>query len=551
MMVQCACFANVIFRTFSSQLHDAGNNVVVVSVDFQVKNGEHMSAMEGKGRSSAPHIVWTNAEVLDIVWPPSVDIMGFDGLPSGYKGYTSDFSVFYKLRILNRESPISYDMSYVVCNDSCIPKRESGDLVLNAALTDEEVTGINWNQSDTPSQDLSLLLMIIFGLLGGLILNCMPCVFPVILMKIFALVKISSTQKQSVRIHGLSSALGVVSVFIFLGTTLTVLRPVVSGLGWGFHMQNPLVVYAMLIIFLACSLHFWGLLKLNIRGLPRIKIPAQSGYVMSFFSGALSALTSSACVGPLSGVAVAGALLNSSMVCSLAIFTAIGIGASIPFICVAAFSHVVEKLPKPGRWLSILEEFMGFAMLLSCAWPIWILLSQISQVRFVLVIMCCIGATMFVWLLKKLGRSKRLAYIALTGICANVITGGYYASSSQRIHSEIQWIDYSDKILDDAKIWKAAIFLDFTASWCLNCQFNETVFDDEDIILEFKKRNIKAVKCDWTNRDEQITRLIREYGAAAVPLYIYYPGNGKDFIVLPSILTKQTILDAFAKGDAR
>jgi thiol:disulfide interchange protein DsbD len=511
-----------------------------------------MSALEGKGRSSAPRIAWTNAEVLDIVWPPSVDIMGLDGLPSGYKGYTSDFSVFYKLRILDQAAPVSYDVSYVICNESCIPKQESGKLIRNAALTDDEVSGIKWNQSDTPSQDLGLLLMIILGLLGGLILNCMPCVFPVILMKIFAFVKISNAQKQSVRIHGLSSMLGVISVFVSLGTALTALRPAVSGLGWGFHMQNPLVVYSMLVIFLACSLHFWGLLRLNIRGLPRIKIPVQSGYVVSFLGGALSAFASSACVGPLSGVAVAGALLSGSAVRSLAIFMAIGIGASAPFICVAAFPRIVSKLPKPGKWLSTLEEFMGFAMLLSCAWPIWILLSQISQVRFVLVIMCCIGAAMFSWFLKKPRKNKIPTYIALAGICASVMAGGYYASSApQSTHAEIQWVDYSDKTLDDAKIWKAAIFLDFTASWCLNCQFNETVFDDEDIIFEFQKRNIKAVKCDWTNRDERITKLIREYGAAAVPLYVYYPGDGKDFIVLPSILTKQIILDAFAKGDAR
>jgi thiol:disulfide interchange protein DsbD len=544
-MVPYACLASVTFRTLFDQ------PIVIVSADFHVKDGEHMSALEGKGRSSAPRITWTNAEVLDTVWPPSVDIMGLDGLPSGYKGYTSDFSVFYKLRILNRDTPVSYDVSYVVCNESCIPKRESGDLVLNAALTDEEIADIKWNQSDTPSQDLNLLTMIILGLLGGVILNCMPCVFPVILMKIFALVKISNEQKQSVRVHGLSSMLGMISVFVSLGATLTALRPAVSGLGWGFHMQNPLVVYAMLIIFLVCSLHFWGLLKLNIRGLPRIKIPAQSGYVVSFLGGAIGALASSACVGPLSGVAVAGALLSSSAMRSLAIFTAIGVGASAPFLGIAIFPRIISKLPRPGKWVSTLEEFMGFAMLLSCVWPIWILLSQISQARFVLIIMCCIGATMFAWLLKKLGRKKNFAYVTLTGICVSIIAGGYYASSPQRTHTEIQWVDYSDKVLDDAKIWKAAIFLDFTASWCLNCQFNETVFDDEDIILEFQKRNIKAVKCDWTNRDERITKLIREYGAAAVPLYVYYPGDGKDFIVLPSMLTKQTILDAFAKGDAR
>jgi thiol:disulfide interchange protein DsbD len=158
---------------------------------------------------------------------------------------------------------------------------------------------------------------------------------------------------------------------------------------------------------------------------------------------------------------------------------------------------------------------------------------------------------MFAWLMKRIGGNKIRRYMALSGICVSVITGGYCVTHSRPSRPEICWVDYSDKILDDAKIWKAAVFLDFTASWCLNCQFNESVFEDAEVVFEFQRRNIKAVKCDWTNRDEKITQLIREYGAVAIPLYVYYPGDGKDFIVLPSILTKQSILDAFAKGDAR
>jgi thiol:disulfide interchange protein DsbD len=545
-------FADVTFRTASGRPCDAGGFVVVVAADFPVKNGEHMSAEEGKGRGSAPRITWTNAETLDVVWPPYVDIMGFDGLPSGYMGYLKNFSVFYKLRILNKEVPVTYDVSYVVCNESCIPRQESGVLVLNEALSDSEAENINWNHPEPMSESSSLLWMLIFGLLGGLALNCMPCVFPVIMMKIFTLIKISDKSKQSARIHGLSSLLGTVSVFVSFGAILGALRPTDSGLGWGFHMQNPLVVYALLLIFLACSLHFWGIMKINLRGLPRMKTRIQNGYIASFLSGMFGGLASSACVGPFAGVAIASALFSGNAVRALSIFLAIGIGAGLPFLGVAIFPQIVNRMPKPGKWLSTFEEFMGFAMLLSCAWPIWILLSQISQIRFVLVVMCCIGVAMFAWILRKFGRSKRLAYVALVGICASALTGGYYvASTPHRKHAEICWIDYSDKILDDAKVWRSSIFLDFTASWCLNCQFNETVFEDEEIALEFQKRNIKAVKCDWTNKDERITKLMKEYGAIAVPLYIYYPGDGKDFITLPSALTKQSLLDAFAKGDAR
>jgi thiol:disulfide interchange protein DsbD len=524
---------------------------VVVAADFEVQDGEHFSAMEGKGRGGAPRITWKNAEVLDIVWPQSVDIAGPDGLPSGYKGYTSSFSVFYKLRILDKDSPVSYDMFYVVCSNSCIPQHKAGVLALNEMLTQEDLDGINWSNVEKPSDAQSgFLLVLLFGLLGGVILNCMPCVFPVILIKIFTLMKVSDGMRRNIRIHGLASLLGMVSVFVILGTILSVLRPAISGLGWGFHMQNPIVVYLMLLTFFACSLHFWGLLKFSISGLPRVKLEVNNKYVMSFLSGALGGLASSACVGPFSGVAIASALLNSSFAQSIAVFTAIGIGAGVPFLGLSIFPGIINKLPKPGKWLATFEEFMGFAMLLSCTWPIWILLSQISPAKVMLVISCCIVISLFAWLLNRFGSSRIFRGVALAGICISVLSGGYLTSGSKSNKEEIPWISYSDKVVDDAKAWGEAIFLNFTASWCLNCQFNETAFEDDDIIFEFQKRKIKAVKCDWTNKSDKIADMIKEYGAAAVPLYVYYPGKGKDFIVLPSILKKQTLLDAFAKGDS-
>ncbi|MDR3224302.1 MAG: thioredoxin family protein [Holosporales bacterium] len=546
LLLVVSCFADLTAKGVVLRGSFVDNGVVVVAAEFRIDNGGHVTAPVAKGKSIAPKFSWQNARVMGELWPDPVDVLNSDGGISGYKGYDRDFTVFFKLEVPEGVSSVEYGLSYVVCGDACIPKQEDGTLELDGSLSTEEIRDIQWPVK-TEMPDFFVVLLL--GLLGGLVLNLMPCVFPIISIKVFSIVRSAQSEPATIRRHAITFFLGTVSVFVCLGAILIALRQTVSGIGWGFYMQEPAFVFTMLLIFLFCGLHFFGLIKLNLPTLKRMKLSIKSGYATSFCSGIFGGLASSSCVGPFSGVAVAGALFFNNTFQSLSIFTAIGVGLGFPFLLIAFFPELIRRIPKPGEWLASFEEFMGFGMLFSCIWPLWVLMSQIRTSGVIVAIASCIAISMFFWLMQKMGQSKFMKAVAFTGLGVSIFFGFCEMVPSCNVEKGISWIEYSDKIFDDAKVEKAAMFLDFTASWCMNCQFNERLFDDEDVIDGFMKSGIKAIKCDWTNRNEIVTNLLKEHGGAAVPFYVYYPGNGKDFVVLSTMLTKRALLEAISGND--
>jgi thiol:disulfide interchange protein DsbD len=508
-----------------------------VSFDFEVGDGEHLTAPVGKGKSIAPNISWENAEVVDVFWAKSEQLLDSDGQKSGYWGYSSNFSILYHLKAMNKK-PIKYHLSYVTCGDSCVPSQSDCTLELNGTLSNEEIRSVITLEQSS-ALEFNFLIMIFCAIIGGLIMNCMPCIFPIISIKIFSILKSARAKKNEVRKQCIYFSAGTVSIFLLLGIIFASLRQVITNIGWGFYMQNPICVFILLIVFLLCSLHFFEILHFELFKINKIKVPVKNTYIASFFNGVLCGIVSSSCVGPFVGIAVAGAILYGNFIQSIVILASFGIGLSLPFLLLSIFPGFVNKIPKPGAWLILFKKLMGFAMLFSCIWPIWILMSQISNLDVVCTIFSIISVAMFCWILKQV---KSLKIIPITGLLLSLLGGIYNLIPNSSEHESIMWKDYSDEIFDNAKLEKLPIFLDFTASWCLNCQFNERLFNDHDIVEYFNKNKIIAIKCDWTNRNMKINTLMREHGAVAVPLYVYYPGNNKNYVILPSMLTKASLL---------
>ncbi|MDR2598377.1 MAG: thioredoxin family protein [Holosporales bacterium] len=531
--------AGVSFRTSAKDLSSLPSGELFVAADFQVKIGEHLSAPVGKGKQSAPRIVWKNAEVLEVFWPEHTGISDTDGTASGYFGYTNDFSLLFALRILDPSKPIEYDMTYVSCGDACVPYISSGTLLLNGLLLSEEIEKIV-GPSEIPFENF--VIAILLGILGGLILNCMPCVFPIISIKLFSIAKTATGSKKGIRRHGISVSMGIILTFLTLGIILLILRQSIGGIGWGFYMQSPTFVFCILLIFLLCGLNFFNLLHLKIPvSIKPTILPLDRAYVGSFASGVFGAVSSAACVGPFAGMAVASALLYGSPLQSCCIFSAIGVGSAIPFLLISLFPGCLNLFPKPGRWLSIFKEFMGFAMLFSCVWPIWTLLTQIDVENVVLILMSLIATAMFFWILNQSKDSKFFTALAASGLICSVVFGLFVSTNNNEVDGII-WENYSDEKFDNAIAENRPIFLNFTASWCINCQFNRRVFKDQEIVGAFKRDNILAMQCDWSRRDGKVTQLLRKYGAAAVPLYVYHPSGYTNYKILPNILTKNNVL---------
>jgi thiol:disulfide interchange protein DsbD len=314
-------------------------------------------------------------------------------------------------------------------------------------------------------------------------------------------------------------------------------------IGWGFYMQSPPFVFCILLVFLLCSLNFFNLLHLRIPIVVKpSKLPLKRAYLGSFASGVFGAVASAACVGPFAGVAVASALLYGSPNQSCCIFTSIGFGSAIPFILMSLFPGCLNLFPKPGRWLAVFKEFMGFAMLFSCVWPIWTLLTQIAVENVIIILLSLIATAMCFWGLNQAKDSKFFTALFIVGLICSVGIGLLASTKDDEIEGII-WENYSDEKFDNAVAAKRSVFLNFTASWCMNCQFNYRVFKDKEIIDAFKRNNILAIKCDWSRHDERVTQLLKKYGAAAVPLYVYHPAGYTGFKILPNILTRNNVLE--------
>jgi thiol:disulfide interchange protein DsbD len=538
---------DVSFRTSARKDDIQGQGVFFVAVDFSVQSGEHLYAPMGKGRQMSPSVSWGNAQVIDVHWPEHEQIREQDGSDSGYFGYRNDFTVLYKLRVIDKSKPITYELFYVSCGESCVPIRSSGVLELNGLLPNDEIKKCT-GSAGTAAPSVHLL-MILIGFIGGLILNFLPCVFPIVAMKAFAIVKSVKSGRRAIRSQGLAVSCGTITTFLALGIVLLTIRDCSPGVGWGFYMQNPISVLLLFFGFVASALHFFDMMRIGFRGIARSRLQSSSPLIGSLISGAFGAFSSAACAGPFAGLAVSSAVLaDQSFLYSALIFMAIGAGVAAPFILISVYPGIVKMLPKPGRWLETFREFMGFAMLLSSVWPLWILISQVGSERAMLVVVCAIVLAMLSWMANKMV-SKRGMTIAMTGAVVAISASVYVVRYKDNEVNKIAWVEYSEEVMAAARDSHRPVFLNFTASWCMNCHFNQRVFNNDDVVKAFKRSRIVAIRCDWTNRNKGVSDLLESYGSTSIPFYVFYPADGMDYVVLPGLLSKSSVLDVIGKSD--
>jgi len=488
------------------------NDTICVAFDFRLSKHEKISSEPG-----GLDILLHNAEILD------------------KKALADNQSAVYKIRKISADKPLTYDVFYVVCGDTCEPRSVAGEIIQNELLSESEVAKIF--EAHENYNPLAYLILIAF--LGGLVLNLMPCVFPIISLKIFSIAKVAGKSLYDVRKETGLFAGGIFSVFFALGTLLHYLKETASSIGWGFFMQEPACVFSLMLIFLACALHFFGIYHFR---MPHISENSRRT-AGAFLSGVLSGIASSSCVGPFAGVALAGAVLGTEGIQSYALLLALSSGVALPYILIALFPNLIRHMPKPGAWLQIFQNFMGYAMLASTAWIFSILLSQLGTDSAIKILLTVIA---MVFLLNQLVNSeghKTWRCIVVAGIIALTAVG--YRQTMHSSSEQIHWHMYDPSKFEGMKKENEKIFLNFTADWCLNCKYNETVFGDEQIVEIFRKNEITAIKCDWTKRDDKITSLLRQYNSISIPLYVLII-DGKTKI-LPNILTKKDLVKAIER----
>lgn len=395
-----------------------------------------------------------------------------------------------------------------------------------------------------------LLRALVLALAGGLILNLMPCVFPVLAMKALAMARLSDQARGAVRTHALSYTAGVLVAFLALGSGLLGLRAAGAALGWGFQFQSPLFVVAMAWLLFAIGLNLSGVYEIGGRLAGAGQgLVGRRPHLGSFATGLLAVVVATPCTAPFMAGAVAAALAAPPAI-ALVIFAALGLGLAMPYAVLALAPRMAGLLPRPGAWMQVLREVLAFPMYGAAIWLLWVASEEIGSAG-VLLVAGGMGLLGFGgWLLGRAQRAegwprragRALALIAGIATLALLPKLGAIEAGTVQAAATDGSEPFSDDTLAALRTAGRPVFVDITAAWCVTCLVNERLaLAPQQVRDAFSAQNVAYLKGDWTRQDPEITRFLHAAGHDGVPLYVYYPPHA-DPVVLPQILTPSIVL---------
>ena len=402
-------------------------------------------------------------------------------------------------------------------------------------------------QAPAATTSLGLGLALLGALVGGLILNLMPCVFPVLAIKLLALVRPGTSAAQH-RSASLAYTLGVVLSFVLLGALMLGLRSAGEQLGWGFQLQSPAMVIALALLFTLIGLNLAGLFEFG-QMLPSSVAAMHSRHpvVDAALSGVLAVAVASPCTAPFMGASL-GLAIGLPAPQALAVFASIGLGMALPFLLVGLWPALAHRLPRPGPWMQTFRQAMAFPMFATVVWLVWVLGQQSGMDTVAALLAVLIVLAMGAWSLGRQGRT-RLAMLSLSALLLAALVGGWPAPTGEpRLTSQAptgeRWLPWSAQAVRQAHEQGRTVFVDFTAAWCVTCQFNKkTVLSRPDVLQAFDRRQVLTLRADWTRRDAAISAELNALGRSGVPVYaIYAPGRAP--VLLSELPTAEDILSA-------
>ncbi|MSU71841.1 MAG: hypothetical protein EXS43_05810 [Opitutus sp.] len=408
-----------------------------------------------------------------------------------------------------------------------------------------------------PATSLAATLLLAF--IGGLILNLMPCVFPVLGIKILGFVNQAGHQRRKIVAHGLTFTSGVLLSFWTLATVLAVLRAGGDQLGWGFQLQSAAFVYALAVLLLVFAMNMSGVFEFGLRATAvGGELQMKSGYAGSFFTGVLATVVATPCSAPFLAPAL-GAALAVSTVESFAIFTAIGVGLSTPYLLLSIFPQAVKLLPRPGAWMETFKQFMAFPLYATVVYLVWVLAAQTGDEGFRGVLFSLVLIAMAVWMYGRWTAPGASPGRVRFGVASLILVGTFglwlgwprsaAAATSSSGAPEVVWEAWSPEAVAKLRSEGRIVYVDFTARWCATCQTNKKlVFHSDEVLKYFADKKIATLRGDWTTKDPRITAELASYQRSAVPFnLIWLPGKTEP-VILPELLTPGTVLDAMKKG---
>ncbi len=387
---------------------------------------------------------------------------------------------------------------------------------------------------------LPLALVLLFALAGGMILNLMPCVFPILSIKVLSFTMNHKTDRSR-HIHGLVYTAGVISSFVAIAIAMLTLRAAGESIGWGFQLQSPLFVIFLIYLFFVMGLGLSGYLEIG-SGLMSVGQNNQNegGLRSSFMTGVLATTVASPCTAPFMGPALGFAISQSSSIAVL-VFAFLGLGMALPFILLAWIPGLTKRLPKPGPWMDVFKQFLAFPIYMTAVWLLWVAGRQTSIDVAAAVIIGLILLVMALWMWKL--NSKPVTRLIAAALFAAALAVPVAAISESNLEPE--FLTYSPELLAELRDDNQPVFINLTADWCITCLVNERVaLSSEKVIGLMGANGISYLKGDWTNSDPQITELLGRFNRSGVPLYLLYPRGQGEAVILPQILTESMVIDA-------
>ena len=393
--------------------------------------------------------------------------------------------------------------------------------------------------ADTVS-GISLFTAIIFAFLGGLILNLMPCVLPVIALKGLSLVKSSAESNSSVTLNASAYVVGVIATFMTIAAILVSLKNAGEMIGWGYQLQSPFIVTILSILIFGIGIYL--ITDLSVGGsLGKLeKHTDGSGPMNSFLTGTLAVVVASPCTAPFMGAALGFALIQPDIF-SYLVFLFLALGFALPYFLIALFPSLIDFLPKPGKWMKSLKQFFGFMMFAAAIWLLWVLANQVDANSILFVLIGWFLLAFASWLV--ITRIKFAVYISgIIGLLWVYQLSEWDFKDVEVINGD-ESISWSIEKENELRLNEQAYFINFTAAWCITCKVNEAVAFSDEVFKKFEEKNITYLKADWTNRNSEIAGQIEKYNRSGIPLYIYWNKKLDEPMVLNEILTENYLME--------
>lgn len=391
-------------------------------------------------------------------------------------------------------------------------------------------------------EGMTLIVALLVAFIGGIILNAMPCVFPVLSLKALALTQKAHGDRAHVRREGLAYTAGVVVTFMLVAVVLIALKSAGAAIGWGYQMQSPLFVAGLAYLMLVIGLNLSGVFELRVVMGGGDKWLHRHDLLGHAATGVLTTVLATPCTAPFMATAI-GFALTQNVAISLAVFAALGLGLAAPFLLFSYVPALLKWMPKPGLWMVRCRQFLAFPIYLSVVWLLWVLAQQVDMHHQLLTWLGLLGIifTMWLWNIRQTSNSIVLAFLVVVSFIISVLPlyelRGADALTPQAV-DEGQYESFSQKRLDTLRAEGRPVFVNATAAWCITCKVNEKlVLKSSEFAAFLADKNVAYLVADWTNNNPEITAFLERFGRSGVPLYVYYPVNGSP-VVLSQILTK-------------